>query len=123
SQLTDGDELVIVDNASADGLADELGRLAPGPKLITMRENVGFAAGANAGAAAASGDLLVLLNPDALVAPGWSQAIRAPWAGEWAAWMGLVLLADGKSINTSGGMLHFTGFGWAGQVGEPVAAA
>jgi GT2 family glycosyltransferase len=37
--------------------------------------------------------------------------------------MGLVLLEDGEHINTSGGVLHFTGFGWAGQVGEPVSAA
>ena len=37
--------------------------------------------------------------------------------------MGLVLLDDGATINTSGGVLHFTGFGWAGQIGEPATAA
>jgi hypothetical protein len=123
SQLGEGDELIIVDNASADGLSHELGRLAPRATLITLPENVGFAAGANAGAAASSGDLLVLLNPDALVTPGWSDAIRTPCAGRLAAWMGLVLLDGGTSINTSGGVLHFTGFGWAGQIGEPVTSA
>jgi hypothetical protein len=37
--------------------------------------------------------------------------------------MGLVLLGDGERISTSGGVLHFDGFGWAGQVDEPVSAA
>jgi N-acetylglucosaminyl-diphospho-decaprenol L-rhamnosyltransferase len=121
-QLEPQDELIVVDNGSSDGLADELGRLAPDARLLSPVANLGFAGGANLGAAAARGDLLVLLNPDAIVQPGWARAIRAPWGGRWDAWMGLVLLADGQAINTSGGVLHFTGFGWAGQVDEPVGA-
>jgi GT2 family glycosyltransferase len=66
---------------------------------------------------------MVLLNPDARVQAGWGQAIRALWGGEWAAWMGLVTMDGGAAINTSGGVLHFTGLGWAGQAGEPVTAA
>jgi GT2 family glycosyltransferase len=123
AQLDEDDELIIVDNASTDDLDAEVLRLAPAARVLAQTGNRGFAAGANAGAAAARGDLLVLLNPDARVLPGWSDAIRAPWGGEFAAWMGLVLLKDGRRINTSGGVLHFTGFGWAGQVGEPVQDA
>lgn len=123
AQLGPGDELIVVDNASSDGLAAELGAIAPSARLISPGTNSGFAAGANLGAAAARGDLLVLLNPDALVADGFAAAIRAPWGGPAGAWMGLVTLGDGGAINTSGGVLHFTGFGWAGQVGEPVAQA
>jgi GT2 family glycosyltransferase len=104
-------------------VADELGRLAPTARLVAMGRNAGFAAGANAGAGVARADLLVFLNPDAMVDPGWGEAIRRPWGGSAAAWMGLVLLEDGEHVNTSGGVLHFTGFGWAGQVGEPVSAA
>jgi N-acetylglucosaminyl-diphospho-decaprenol L-rhamnosyltransferase len=123
AQLAEGDELIVVDNASSDGLAGELGRLAPGARLIELARNVGFAAGANRGVQEAGAELIVLLNPDCLVQPGWAEAIRSPWGGEWTAWMGLVLLEGGEQINTSGGVLHFTGFGWAGQVGEPVTAA
>jgi N-acetylglucosaminyl-diphospho-decaprenol L-rhamnosyltransferase len=123
AQLQPGDDLIVVDNASRDGLAAQLASLAPQARLIALTENVGFAGGADRGAAAASGDLLVLLNPDAVVQPGWSEAIRAPWGQDWAAWMALVLLVGGAEINTSGGVLHFTGVGWAGQVGEPAAAA
>jgi len=117
------DELIVVDNASSDGLVEELAGIAPRARLVASRVNLGFAAGANAGAREAGGELLVLLNPDVLVGPGWSDAIRAPWGGEWAAWMGLVTLQDGSEINTSGGVLHFTGLGWAGQMGQPIADA
>jgi GT2 family glycosyltransferase len=123
AQLSPGDELIVVDNASGDGIRSALGDLAPKARLVGLDQNVGFAAGANRGASEARGELLVLLNPDAIVEPGWAEAIRSPWLGPWAAWMGLVLLEDGRAINTSGGVLHFTGFGWAGQIGEPTSAA
>ncbi len=123
AQLDPQDELIVVDNVSHDGLAEELERIAPRARLVALPENVGFAAGANRGVAVAAGELLVLLNPDAVVQPGWAAAIRAPWGGPWAAWMALVTLDGGATINTSGGVLHFTGFGWAGQIGEPVGAA
>lgn len=122
-QLDAADEIVVVDNASRDGLAAALPELAPRATLVALAGNLGFAAGVNRGAERAGGDILVLLNPDAIVAPGWADAIRAPWGGPWAAWMGLVLMARGDAINTSGGVLHFTGFGWAGQVGRPVSEA
>jgi N-acetylglucosaminyl-diphospho-decaprenol L-rhamnosyltransferase len=122
-QLDVRDELIVVDNASSDGIAAELPAIAPRARLVGLGANVGFAAGANAGAAQASGELLVLLNPDVLVEPDWANAIRTPWGSEWAAWMGLVTMEDGRTINTSGGVLHFTALGWAGQIGEPVAAA
>lgn len=123
AELGLGDELIVVDNASSDGLAGALPDLAPKARLVRLDENVGFAAGANAGVAEASGDLVVLLNPDAAVQPGWGQAIREPWGGRFAAWMGLVLLESGTGINTSGGVIHFAGFGWAGQIDESRDAA
>jgi N-acetylglucosaminyl-diphospho-decaprenol L-rhamnosyltransferase len=131
TELQAQDELIIVDNASSDGLVDEVRKIVPIAKVRALSKNAGFAGGANAGAAEARRDLLVLLNPDAVVQRGWGEAIRRPWSeaierapGEpSAAWMGLVLLEDGKRINTSGGVLHFTGFGWAGQVGQPISAA
>jgi N-acetylglucosaminyl-diphospho-decaprenol L-rhamnosyltransferase len=123
AELGPEDELIVVDNASGDGLTTELIGLAPSAQLVHLSENVGFAAGANAGAAVARGDLLVLLNPDARVQAGWGKAIREPWGGVWSAWMGLVLLDGGQRINSSGGVVHFTGFGWAGQVDVPIAAA
>jgi GT2 family glycosyltransferase len=123
SELGPEDEVIIVDSGSSDGLEHELARVAPGARLIVAGSNVGFAAGANLGAAAAKGELVVLLNPDARVQPGWAAAMRAPFAGPWAGWMALVTMHEGAAVNTSGGVLHFTGLGWAGQVGQPLSAA
>jgi GT2 family glycosyltransferase len=122
-ELAPADEVIIVDNGSADGLGDALRSLFPAARLILARENLGFAAGANLGADAARGDLVVLLNPDATVQVGWADAIRELWGDRWAAWMGLVTMDGGAAINTSGGVLHFTGLGWAGQAGAPASAA
>src|ERR1700756_5486671 len=87
AQMAPGDELIVVDSGSEDDLSRELPKLAPNAHLIVADGNVGFAVAANLGAAAARGDLIVLLNPDAVVQPGWAEAIKAPYGGEWAAWM------------------------------------
>jgi len=124
-QLRDGDELIVVDNASADGSADVAAELVPSALIVRNGANTGFAAGCNAGAAAAGGALLVFLNPDARPAPGFRDAIERPVRDDlgWGAWMGLVTMDGGKLVNTSGGVLHFTGIGWAGEAGVPLGAA
>jgi N-acetylglucosaminyl-diphospho-decaprenol L-rhamnosyltransferase len=111
-QLAPGDELIVVDNASADGTLSVVAELAPGAVVVETGYNAGFAAAANVGARAARGDVLVLLNPDATPQPGFVEAIRSP-RGDWTAWQGLV--TAGRAINTSGGVVHFTGIAWAGR--------
>jgi GT2 family glycosyltransferase len=63
-------EILVVDNASSDGSAAAARARHPRVRLIETGANLGFAAGANRGAAAASGDVLVFLNPDARLLPG-----------------------------------------------------
>ncbi len=124
-QLADGDELVIVDNASSDGTLAAARDAAPDARVIAHAENLGFAAGANAGAAAATRELLLFLNPDAKPAPGFVEAIRRPGREDrgWAAWMGLVTMDGGRLVNTMGGVIHFTGIAWSGAAGSPVGSA
>lgn len=78
-------ETVVVDNGSTDGsLAYLMGR--PEVGLVPLPENVGFAAGNNAGLAEASGEYVVTLNNDTKAEPGWlaelvAVADRHPEAG------------------------------------------
>jgi len=71
--------LVVVDDASREPeLVRALDELAKRKRvrLIRNRRNLGFAASANAGLAAARGHDVVLLNSDTLVAPGWLEGLR-----------------------------------------------
>lgn len=57
-------ELVVVDNGSSVPLQ-------AGPaRLVQPERNLGFGGGANAGAAEARGEILLILNPDAIPEPG-----------------------------------------------------
>lgn len=71
-------EVVVVDNGSTPADAARLSGLAaadPRVRLVSGQGNVGFASGANMGACAARGDLLVFLNPDAFLGPGGVKAL------------------------------------------------
>ncbi len=57
-------ELIVVDNGSS-------GPLSLGPaRLVSPGRNLGFSGGANAGAAEARGEILLVLNPDIVPEPG-----------------------------------------------------
>jgi N-acetylglucosaminyl-diphospho-decaprenol L-rhamnosyltransferase len=62
-------DLVVVDNASNDGTADLVTERFPHARLICNATNVGFAAAVNQAAKLATGDYLLLLNPDAEATP------------------------------------------------------
>ena len=123
-ELREGDELIVVDNASGDETPDVAAAAAPSARVVRNPENAGFPAACNLGAADATGELLVFLNPDAVVAPGWRYAIERPLldGSGWAAWQAFVTAEEGTVINTRGGVLHFTGIAWAGGAGDPVTS-
>jgi len=125
AELEAGDQLVVVDNASEDDTRSVVAHLAPGAEVIANPDNPGFAPAANQGVELLDTEIVLLLNPDAVPAPGFGRAIRRPLAEDrgWAAWQGLVSAEDGRVVNTSGGVVHFTGIAWAGQAGLPISAA
>ncbi len=63
-------EVVIVDNASRDATVESVRTLHPWVTMIASPDNLGFAAGNNLAAKSATGRYLLLLNPDAIPAPG-----------------------------------------------------
>ncbi|GAB4144203.1 MAG: glycosyltransferase family 2 protein [Planctomycetota bacterium] len=63
-------EIIVVDNGSEDGTADEIERRFPEVRLIRNRENRLYSAGNNQGVAAATAPWVCLLNSDTEVRPG-----------------------------------------------------
>ena len=114
-------EVLVVDNGGG-GPEIEAARRREGVRVLDPGGNVGFAAGCNAGAAAADGDVLVFLNPDTVVAPGAvSQLLRTledPAIG--IAMARLRLLDRPEVLNSRGLEVHVSGLSWAGGYGEPV---
>lgn len=115
-QLCDQDELVIVDNASNDGTADVARSLGAPARLLETGCNLGFAGGCHVGAEATRASLLLFLNPDSAPEPDCLARLRdaATAHPEWGAWQAAVMLDDGR-INSSGGVVHYLGIGWAGD--------
>lgn len=71
-------EAVVVDNASSDGSERAVERTAnPQVHLIRQPANEGFARGVNAGIAATTAPLVLVLNPDCVLAPGAAQQLKA----------------------------------------------
>ena len=73
------DEVVVVDDGSADGTADTLADASRRLPLRVVRHEVaqGRSAAANAGAGAASGDIVIFIDGDMLAGPGLVAAHRA----------------------------------------------
>jgi N-acetylglucosaminyl-diphospho-decaprenol L-rhamnosyltransferase len=71
--------VIVVDNASADGTLEMVRDEFPAVTFVPLDANVGFGRAVNAGAAAGSGEAIVLVNNDVIVAPGFVEAIVAPF--------------------------------------------
>ena len=113
-------EVIVVDNGAADGEVVEQerwGRL----RLVDPGANLGFAGGANLGAAEAGDDVLVFLNPDTVVGPGalrrLARTLEDPAVG--IAMPRLRLLDRPELLNSGGTVVHVSGLAWAGRFGEP----
>lgn len=67
------DDVLVVDNGSDDKVATDVAR-AHGARVVSLPVNAGFAGGANVGIRGATGDLVALLNDDAIAGHSWISA-------------------------------------------------
>jgi GT2 family glycosyltransferase len=75
-----GIELVVVDDASSDGVISRAAAAYPGVRVLRRARRGGFCAAANTGIAAARGRVIEMLNDDTEVTAGWATAALAHFA-------------------------------------------
>ncbi|MCU1591549.1 MAG: putative DTDP-Rha:a-D-GlcNAc-diphosphoryl polyprenol, a-3-L-rhamnosyl transferase [Frankiales bacterium] len=98
SATTTSYDVVLADNGSVDGAPEAA--VGPGVTLLRTGGNLGYGRAANAGAAGATGDWLVIANPDVVWAPASLDALldatsRWPHGGSF-----------GPAIRTPDGRLY-----------------
>ena len=93
-------EVVVSLNEPTEALRDRLARHVGDAAIVTSAANEGFAGACNRAAGRATGELLVFLNDDAVVEPGWLDALvaAADAHGEAAAVGSRVLAPDGSAL-------------------------
>jgi GT2 family glycosyltransferase len=103
-------EIIVVDNHSTDGTDEYIKRHFPEVRLISSKENLYFGAGTRLGIEAAKHDVLVLMNSDTIVRPGFLSPLVA--ALEDPATFGVasqVLVQGQQSPETGNTHAHFNG--------------
>jgi GT2 family glycosyltransferase len=85
------DEIIVVDNGSADDSVAVAERA--GAKVVRLERNLGFAPAVNRGIEAAQADWIAILNNDVTLAPDWLEQLLAAAQSE-SAWF-----ATGKTLS------------------------
>lgn len=96
-------EVIVLDNASQDGSVEAIASEFPQVRIMAEAVNHGFALGTNIQAAAAKGDMLLLLNTDTVVLNGAIDRLMEFSRQRPAAkiWGGRTLFGDGSLNATS----------------------
>lgn len=95
--LGEVDEVIVVDNATYPGDRAALASAHPGIRFVWAATNAGYGAGANAGAAVATGDVLVVSNADIRVVVGGLRQLAAATGGG---------VAGPRFVDPSGGLIR-----------------
>jgi len=97
-------QVILVDNGSSDGTAGRAATDWPDARVLTFAEGRGFAEACNRGAAAGSGEVVVLLNNDVDCEPGFLDRVTAPFAGapRLGSVAALTLQPGGRRIDSLG---------------------
>jgi len=106
-----GLEVVVVDNASSDATVERARAAGGFDVLISNKTNRGCAGGYNDGWRAASGDIVLFLNPDTTVDRRIAAALVEAFGGRPdAAVCGCkILYPDGRTLWHAGGIVHPNG--------------
>jgi N-acetylglucosaminyl-diphospho-decaprenol L-rhamnosyltransferase len=115
-------EVILVDNASSDRVAQAAAGADKTIRLIENGDNLGFAAAVNQGAKAAGGRWLALLNPDAYADPDWLARLMAATAANPAvhSFTSRQLMADDPTkLDGLGDVMALAGYPFRGGYTHP----
>lgn len=117
-------EVVLVDNGSTDATTRLTGLSGPRFRIVRNECNVGFGPACNQGAAASRGELLLFLNNDTVLLPGWLGPLVAALDEDAAvgAVQPKLVYPDGR-LNDAGGLVFAGGQPWVYGKGHPEPAA
>ena len=116
-------EVIVVDNSSADRSLDILRSIGDARlKVLPLADNVGYAAGCNAGIQECRGDLIAVLNNDVVLDPDWLKILLDHDSQPWAFWASRVEFASPSGvIDSAGDGMAVVGSAFKIGHGDPVA--
>jgi GT2 family glycosyltransferase/glycosyltransferase involved in cell wall biosynthesis len=114
-------ELIVVDNDSGDGQAEQIAQACPTARVIQSGANLGFAGGCNLGVDSATGQYVAFLNNDARPGRCWiSAAVEAMESDPTiCAVASKVLDWDGDKVDYVDGSLTWFGMGYKREAERP----
>jgi hypothetical protein len=102
NKFLDGNvEVIVVDNASTDNTPEEITVKYPKVNFIFNQSNIGFSAACNQGYKISKGDVLLFLNPDAVLIDSNLGKAIAEASKNYPAVLGAQILNPDKSIQDS----------------------
>lgn len=117
-----GTQILLIDNQSTDDSVAFVEQQYPQVRIVRNAQNNGYAGGNNLGAKLATGEFLIVLNPDTVVSPGWLTALLRPCAQDASVGMTtprLLLLDNPHRLNAAGNDVHISGLTLCRGMGEP----
>lgn len=114
-----GFRVVVVDNGSPTPV-DHIRRRFPWAHFIDTGRNLGFAGGCAAALPVCDGDVIVALNPDTEVEPGWLAGLLRPFDDPSVGVVGCkVFYPDSRVLQHAGGLIRSNGLTEHRGRGEP----
>lgn len=112
-------EVIVVDNASADNSHHRCKEQFDKIKLIENKQNLGYCEGNNVGIREATGEFIIILNPDTIVTQDWISELISAYKkhGEGLYQPKIISLYEKDVIQSTGNMIHLFGFGFARNKG------